>query len=247
MWLMLYFLIFCICILSLMSFGWFIYAYKKKSWKYTIVALLFYLPMTITLINIPLEPYLYLLSLWNLVIIVYCLILAFQVKSKKKIVISFLLLILFSTVFIPIYSKVIKHEMLLHKIENTETPVPLITVNSKTTSVKGIFSLCWEATDSCIEGNNKPYLLPIDPLDGIKEFKIKGKAKIHIGLKNSSRKIKNLHVYYFEDKKVQKITIKDTNFILPSTIPEQAVRVTVEMEDTQKFSFNFGIRNGNRP
>ncbi|WP_205173680.1 hypothetical protein [Bacillus pakistanensis] len=73
------------------------------------------------------------------------------------------------------------------------------------------------------------------------------RKNISIDLKDKERAVKSLNVYYIDDKKIRLATHKGSkHFTLPSNIPEQAVKVTVEMMDSQKFSFSFGIRNGNR-
>ncbi|MGM7702981.1 hypothetical protein ACSVDE_14720 [Pseudalkalibacillus sp. Hm43] len=243
-WFLVYFIMGCFIILSLMSIGWFIYAYRIKSWKFMIVSLLFYLPMSIALMKIPLESALYLLALWNLVVIIFCLRFSFQKKSTARIFVSFILLISFFAAFIPIFHETIQHEIIVRKMDTTEIPVPVVKINDEASLIGKVERMCWGI--DCMEGHPGPYVLPIDPI-GIAEFDIQGKAHIEINLNQTERDYKSIRYMYIENDEIHDKTIQRSSFTLPSTIPEQVVKVTVEMKDTQKFTFAFGIRNGNRP
>jgi hypothetical protein len=230
----------------MLSLGWFIYAYRNKSWGFSIISLLLFLPMSIALIRTPLERPLYLLYVLNFIIIIYCIFLSYRMRSKKKLLVSLLLLLLFGVPFVQLGYGIVEEERMNYKTENTKVPIPLVSIDGTTLTIQETYNMCWKITESCMEEDDEPFLLPIDTTV-LKEIRVNDKENISIELKNKERAIKSLNVYYIDDKKVKSVTYKGgKDFTLPSNIPEQAVKVTVEMEDTQKFSFSFGIRNGNR-
>ncbi|WP_205173679.1 hypothetical protein [Bacillus pakistanensis] len=53
-------------------------------------------------------------------------------KSEKKLLVSLLFLVLFGVPFAQIGYGIIKEEMVIHKTENTETPIPLVSIDGTT-------------------------------------------------------------------------------------------------------------------
>jgi hypothetical protein len=160
-------------------------------------------------------------------------------KSRKKFTVIVLPFAIWFILLIPVF--IDKRESAAIQKEE----IPRVELNVSGEVVKITPSTCWDSDDSSgCPVDNKPFLLPIDPF--VKnEFYVVDESVVEITIPNTKRKY-TINVFYIDGNETKKLTAKDNKFILPAHIPEQAVKVIVSMDSSQKVSFKFGIRNGNR-
>ncbi|MBX9975095.1 hypothetical protein [Cytobacillus firmus] len=160
-------------------------------------------------------------------------------KSRKKYTVIILPFTILLILLIPSFI----NEWEFVAIQKEEKPVVELNVSGEVVNIKP--STCWDSDNSSgCPADDEPFLLPIDPF--VKnEFYVANEAIVKVNIPNTKRKY-TITVFYIDEKATKKITVKGNKFILPAHIPEQAVKVIATMDSSQKVSFNFGIRNGNR-
>lgn len=131
------------------------------------------------------------------------------------------------------------------QIQNEELPLVELDVNGEVVEITP--NTCWDSDGSngC-PVDNKPYLLPIDPI-GINEFNVEKEVEIktRVHIPNSKRDY-SISVFYIDGKKIKDLKVEGNEFLIPTHIQEQVVKVNITMDNSQKVSFQYGIRTGNR-